>query len=134
MSELIDPAIRYSEAYFTDIHIYQMPFYTFQYYHNLTAYPDLRLQNSDQVVGISLNGVLLFTGTSEYGYDAFFPKAYGNMKNPQAVLVDVCLGSAHTYNTYRYQMFSPCIYEVPLRSISAPCQNSGYAKCAQDIK
>jgi hypothetical protein len=33
----------------------------------------LALKSSDSVVGVALNGVLLFAGTSEYGYDAFFP-------------------------------------------------------------
>jgi len=59
---------------------------------------------------MALNGVFFFGGTSEFGYDAFFPKAYGNMKNPQAVPVDICLGTAMTYNTYRYYSFSPCIF------------------------
>jgi len=34
--------------------------------------------SSDAIVGIALNGVFLFAGTSIYGYDAFFPKAHGN--------------------------------------------------------
>lgn len=29
--------------------------------------------NVDRVVGISLNGVFFFSGTSEYEYDAFYP-------------------------------------------------------------
>jgi hypothetical protein len=49
---------------------------------NSNEFPLLGLKNSDSVVGVALNGVFLFAGTSEYGYDAFFPKAYGNMKNP----------------------------------------------------
>lgn len=49
------------------------------------TYTDDRLPNSDNIVGMALNGVFLFAGTSEYGYDAFFPKAWGNLKNPQAV-------------------------------------------------
>jgi len=78
--------------------------------------PDTRLPNSDPIVGIALNRVLFFSGVSSYGYDAFFPKAYGNMKNPQAIEVDVCLGSAYTYKTYRYHMFSPCIYDVSVKT------------------
>jgi hypothetical protein len=89
----------------------------------------LGLDNSNSVVGVALNGVLLFTGTSEYGYDAFFPAAYGNMKSPRKVEVDVCLGTSSFSNTYRYYMFSPCIYESPLKSKARPCSSSDYPLC-----
>lgn len=88
---------------------------------NATTMPDNRMPSSDAIVGVAINGVLLFAGVSSYGYDAFFPKAYGNMKNPQAVSVDICLGSAYTYNTYRYHMFSPCIYDISAKSTAMPC-------------
>ena len=84
--------------------------------------------SSDSVVGVALNGVFLFAGTSEFGYDAFFPKAYGNKVTPRAVEVDVCLGTSHFSNTYRYYMFSPCIYASPLRKVAAPCSSN--ALCA----
>jgi hypothetical protein len=92
------------------------------------------LDKSDSVVGVALNGVLLFTGTSEYGYDAFFPKAYGNMKSPRKVEVDVCLGTSSFSNTYRYYMFSPCIYESPLKSHARPCSSPDYPLCGQDVR
>ncbi len=38
-----------------------------------TATPLLKLQNSNSVVGIAINGVLLFAATSHLNYDAFFP-------------------------------------------------------------
>jgi len=86
-------------------------------------------------VGIALNGVFLFSGTSEYGYDAFFPKAYGNMNSPQAVSVDICLGTAWTYNTYRYYSFSPCIFEgLSIKTVSAPCSSSLYPECGTDVR
>lgn len=40
------------------------------------------LSNSDNVVGVALNGVFLFAGLNENGYDAFYPKSYGNKNNP----------------------------------------------------
>jgi hypothetical protein len=49
---------------------------------NSTTMPDERLTSSDPIVGVALNGVLFFTGVSSYGYDAFFPQSYGNMRNP----------------------------------------------------
>ena len=128
---LIDAAIYYTEE------ILSTASFTyrgkgFQNYYNLTISPDTRLQNSDSIVGVALNGVFLFAGTSEYGYDAFFPKAYGNMVNPQAIPVDICLGSAYSQNTYRYHIFSPCIYDISLRSLSAPCSSD--PECDSDIR
>lgn len=58
-----------------------------------TVYPLLRLPTSDSIVGVALNGVFLFSGTSQYGYDAFFPQAFGIKKDPVTIDVDVCLGS-----------------------------------------
>ena len=40
---------------------------------------------SNTIVGVALNGVFLYTGTSKYGYDNFFPKAYGDKINPIAI-------------------------------------------------
>jgi hypothetical protein len=97
-------------------------------------YPLLRLPDSDQVVGVALNGVFLFSGTSDYGYDAFFPASYGNKKNPRAIEVDVCLGTSRTYSTYRYHMFSPCIYDVSLREVAAPCDSEDYPDCIEDVR
>ena len=42
----------------------------------------LNLKSSDSVVGIALNGVLLFASTSQFGYDAFFPQAHGTKAEP----------------------------------------------------
>ena len=36
---------------------------------------------TDGIVGITLNGVPIYTGTSELGYDAFYPQAYGKYKS-----------------------------------------------------
>ena len=85
---------------------------------NLADNPLLRLPNPNSIVGYALNGVLFFSGSSHYGYDAFFPKAYGTRNTPQKIEVDICLGSAENYNTYRYHMFSPCIYDISLREIA----------------
>lgn len=96
--------------------------------------PMLRLQNLDQVVGIALNGVFLFAGTSHYGYDAFFPKSYGAQRNPRKIEVDVCLGTSETSQTYRYHMFSPCIYETVLKTVAAPCDSTDYPLCKEDVR
>jgi hypothetical protein len=68
--------------------------------------------------------VFIFPGANENGYDAFFPKAYGVNINPVGNDVDHCLGSQHTFNTYRYIMFSPCMYDVPLRKEAIACIDS----------
>jgi hypothetical protein len=66
----IDDAIDYSEGYADDL---LTPANDDIWTVDTTTFPLLRLPDSDQVVGVALNGVLLFSGTSDYGYDAFFP-------------------------------------------------------------
>ena len=93
----------------------------------------LGLRTSDSIVGMALNGVYLFAGTSEYGYDAYFPKAYGTKQSPRAVSVDTCLGTSSFANTYRYYMFSPCIYDNPaLKTTAMPC--SEHETCPIDVR
>ena len=67
---------------------------------------------TDNIVGITLNGLPIYSGTSEFGYDAYFPKSYGKNTNPRAVDVDACLGSTEHSGFYKYYSFSPCIFET----------------------
>ena len=76
--------------------------------------------------------MLFFAATSDYGYDAFFPQAYGNRKNPRAVDVDICLGTSFTYRTYRYYMFSPCLFDEDLASTAKLCRDD--AVCSTDVR
>ena len=92
----------------------------------------MRLNSPNSIVGYALNGVFFFSGSSQYGYDAFFPKAYGTRNNPRKIEVDVCLGSSDHYNTYRYHMFSPCIYDISLRDTSTEC--SEHETCSRDVR
>ena len=68
--------------------------------------------NTDGIVGIALNGVPIYSGTSELGYDAFYPKSYGKFVNPKRVETDLCLGSTEYSDFYKYYGFSPCIFET----------------------
>ncbi|CDW86089.1 UNKNOWN [Stylonychia lemnae] len=99
---------------------------------SLAKYPYLSLPTSNYVVGVALNGVFFFSGTSTFGYDAFFPRAYENNINPREILPDVCLGQASTYNTYRYHMFSPCIFDNSLKLTQANQQCFSHAGCKAD--
>jgi len=90
------------------------------------------LPNPNSIVGYALNGVFFFSGSSHYGYDAFFPKAFGTRNSPQKIDVDVCLGTADNYNTYRYHMFSPCIYDIALRGVAKDCASD--AVCSRDVR
>jgi len=98
---------------------------------NLNTYPMLRLSDSSPIVGTALNGVFFFGATSHYGYDVFFPKAYGFKQNPRKINVDQCLGTADHYSVYRYHMFSPCIYAVDLRETAMDCIDN--KKCNKDM-
>lgn len=60
---------------------------------NNILYPLLPLAKPDGVVGIALNGVFLFSGTSYLGYDALFPSHYGTFKSPERLVFDACLGT-----------------------------------------
>ena len=67
--------------------------------------------STDGIVGIALNGVPIYAGTSELGFDAFFPRAFGRYVNPRRAETDLCLGSAEHSSFYKYYSFSPCIYD-----------------------
>ena len=74
--------------------------------------------NTDGIVGIALNGVPIYSGTSELGFDAFFPKSYsGRFSTPKRVETDLCLGSAEYGGYYKYYGFSPCIFETEQASV-----------------
>ena len=78
-----------------------------------------------------MNGVFIFTAISDYGLDAFFPKAFGSKTNVKYVEIDQCLGSSDTDSTYRYYMYSPCMFSgVSLRSQAKLCRNEkNYELC-----
>jgi len=46
----------------------------------------LRIANTDSIVGVARNGVLIFTSLVDTDYDAYFPKAYGKTKlSPKSI-------------------------------------------------
>jgi hypothetical protein len=79
---------------------------------------------------MSINGVLIFAGTSLYNYDAFFPKvSANNTQSVTRITPDFCLGTTEKLQTYRYYMFSPCIYKTEARTYASPCSNLKYPLC-----
>eukprot|EP00347_Sterkiella_histriomuscorum_P006962 403350773 len=88
---------------------------------------------NSKIVGITLNGVPLFHGSSELQYDAFFPKSYGLYRFPKGVDIDTCLGSAQYSSFYHYYSFSPCIIPTDFKTtaISALCSQT--ASCKDDL-
>lgn len=80
-----------------------------------------------------MNGVFIFTSVSSFGLDPFFPKAYSTNTDVQFVNVDQCLGSVDSDNTYRYYMYSPCVFEgVSLRAEAKYCRENGnYELCSK---
>jgi hypothetical protein len=93
-----------------------------------TIGPLIPLNNLDKFVGISINGVFLYTGTSEFGYDAYYPKAFGGKTTPKAVDADICLGSSEYSGIYHYYMFTPCMYDIPLKSVAKTCDKDELCK------
>eukprot|EP00347_Sterkiella_histriomuscorum_P018009 403347133 len=62
------------------------------------------------IVGIAINGVPIYTGSSEYDNDAFFPASYGVNSVPPSLEIDTCLGSIGSSKYYHYYSFSNCIF------------------------
>lgn len=87
--------------------------------------------SSDDVVGVALNGVLMFSGTTHTGYDVFFPKSYGTKNEPVGYEFDVCLGTQVTLRTYRYHSYSPCVYPIALKTSAILCRD--HAGCNKDV-
>ncbi|CDW90313.1 UNKNOWN [Stylonychia lemnae] len=89
--------------------------------------------NFDGIVGISLNGVPIHTGNSEYGSDIFYPKSYGSkLYSTKKVHLDTCLGSSEFSGYYHYYGWSPCILpRGPIKSLEYTSCNYNEA-CQQD--
>lgn len=85
----------------------------------------------NRIVGVSLSGVPFFGGTSEHGYDAFFPKKYGSRDDPEKIDVDMCLGSSEFTRTYHYYSFSPCILDTTAGTRVETCADT--KDCKKDM-
>eukprot|EP00347_Sterkiella_histriomuscorum_P003120 403365514 len=80
---------------------------------------------TETIVGIAMNGVPIKQGTTEEGYDPFFPQAYSSMNNAQnSGIDDQCYGyfegsegnngsPVNNAGFYHYYSYSPCIKELP---------------------
>lgn len=129
-TNIIDSSIETSEyfgtIYLNDIDPADFEFELNEYEWSLDSdyYPLLTMPSSDTIVGIALNGVFFMTATSSYGYDAFFPKAYGKKLTPRALEVDQCLGTPENFNTYGYRTFTPCIYSIATYSEPFSCSSN----------
>ncbi|CDW79421.1 UNKNOWN [Stylonychia lemnae] len=123
-SSLIDSSISYSESLFTST--YTQPSWEL----DQINFPSNRLTNSDNIVGVALNGVFLRNGASDLQFDGFFPKLYGTKSLFKYFQTDVCLGTSETYNSYSYHMYSPCMYpSVQIKTIVSSCNNELYPFC-----
>ena len=102
---------------------------------NLKGHGFVRHQGiTDGIVGVALNGVPFYTGTSVFGYDAFFPQAYGGRQNPRRMEVDHCLGNIDSTGYYKYFSFSPCIFETQTAQIKTATMCDEIEECNIDIK
>lgn len=90
--------------------------------------------NSNGIVGIALNGVPIYTGTSELKYDAFYPKGYSLYKNPKIVNADLCMGAVSTAGFYKYYAYSPCIFNYELKYASSRGLCADQALCSEDLE
>ncbi|CDW88260.1 UNKNOWN [Stylonychia lemnae] len=95
-------------------------------------WPLLKMTSSNYIVGVARNGVFIFAGSGDQGFDAFFPQTYGINVTPVKADYDVCLGSQNTFSTYRYVMFSPCMFNIPLRDVPLACQK--HPDCSIDVR
>eukprot|EP00347_Sterkiella_histriomuscorum_P024256 403331763 len=88
---------------------------------------------TQRVVGIALNGVPLFQGTSELQYDSLYPKSYGLYRFPKVVDVDICLGSSQYSSFYHYYSYSPCILGTTFKSNAKSVLCANVTSCKNDL-
>lgn len=71
--------------------------------------------NMDEAVGIALNGVLFYPGSTPEKYDPIYPKGKSSKDKPKRVTLDACLGTTDGTETgvYHYHTMSPCILNSP---------------------
>jgi len=97
--------------------------------YNPTDFPLNQVENSDNIVGVALNGVFLMNGVNSDGFDGFYPKAY-NSRRVSYFELDICYGSSELRNTYAYRMFSPCMFPATtIRKYTSKCENEDYVYC-----
>lgn len=86
-SSLIDGNMRYSETLFTSTDSQD------SWDYNQVNFPYNLLQNSNNIVGVALNGVFIMNGVNSDGLDGFYPKSY-NSKPISYLDLDICYGTA----------------------------------------
>ncbi|CDW89971.1 UNKNOWN [Stylonychia lemnae] len=130
---LIDMKTQYEEKVY---YSFEYPIAFSDYSWDSSETTMLQLKSSDQVVGMAINGVLIFSANSINGYDALFPSQLINPITSQSnrITPDFCLGTAESYKTYRYYMFSPCIYDSIAKTYASSCTNDRYPLCSQDVR
>ncbi len=72
---------------------------------DLRAFDSLSKQVLEKVVGISINGILIYTANSINNDDAIFPSRSTSLY----LDYDECLGTSYEDSVYHYHMFSPCM-------------------------
>lgn len=85
----------------------------------------------NSIVGIALNGVPFYTGTSEFGADAYYPKSL-TTGFVRPIDPDACLGNSDYSDYYHYYSFSPCILTSTPKSASIASQCSDSTSCEND--
>ena len=66
-------------------------------------------------------------------YDAFYPRSYGLYRNPQAINVDACLGTALHSEYYHYYSFSPCIFDSDIKRAREAVLCNNNAVCKKNV-
>ncbi|CDW71858.1 UNKNOWN [Stylonychia lemnae] len=84
-------------------------------------WPLMNLPNSNSIVGVAMNGVFFFTSASEFKLDPFYPKQNGLKLKEQKTNVDSCMGTATSYSTYMYQIFTPCMFKMNIDRRVSQC-------------
>eukprot|EP00347_Sterkiella_histriomuscorum_P007666 403348040 len=127
----LDPYMHYSEKI-----IYKTT--TVEPWDDLESASDLtitKLPSSDNVAGIALNGVFIFSGTSSWNIDGFYPKSWNGQSSLKYLDNDVCMGTSESYNVYRYHMYSPCIWSTgsaALKRRVEACKDENAPNCQSD--
>lgn len=71
--------------------------------------------NLDDVVGVAVNGALIYSGLQPNQLDAIYPSFTGKGRADSMVNVDECFGTYLNTKNYHYHSYSPCIWNTQFK-------------------
>lgn len=64
----------------------------------------------EALVGITVNGVQIYSSSSAENVDPYFPKSWSGASKVQSETVDACIGHPQFDGIYHYHLLPPCVF------------------------